>query len=123
MLRRRVPSRLLHWVPTTLENGPSNECYILLVSAVLMSGYGGRIGGHIIPRFQLLAVTPKRSALSLTAPIPDIEAFEERAAIAQYDGGLTLDEAEDLAAQDQGFGSAADYWHWLATYVANRGFT
>ena len=55
--------------------------------------------------------------------IPDIEAFEERAAIAQYDGGLTLDEAEDLAAQDQGFGSAADYWHWLATYVANRGFT
>ena len=25
--------------------------------------------------------------------IPDIEAFEERAAIAQYDGGLTLDEA------------------------------
>ena len=55
--------------------------------------------------------------------IPDIEAFEERAAIAQYDGGLTLDEAEDLAAQDQGFGSAADCWHWLATYVANRGFT
>ena len=53
--------------------------------------------------------------------IPDIEAFEERAAIAQYDGGLTLDEAEDLAAQDQGFGSAADYWHWLATYVVNRG--
>ena len=55
--------------------------------------------------------------------IPDIEAFEERAAIAQSDGGLTLDEAEDLAAQDQGFGSAADYWHWLATYVADRGIT
>ena len=53
--------------------------------------------------------------------IPDIEAFEERAAVAQYDGGLTLDVAEDLAAQDQGFGSAADYWHWLATYVVNRG--
>ena len=53
--------------------------------------------------------------------IPDIEAFEERAAIAQYDGGLTLDEAEDLAAHDQGFGNAADYWHWLATYVVNRG--
>ena len=53
--------------------------------------------------------------------IPDIEAFEERAAIVQYDGGLTLDEAEDLAAQGQGFGSVADYWHWLATYVVNRG--
>ena len=39
--------------------------------------------------------------------IPDIEAFEERAAIAQYDGRLTLDEAEDTAAQDQGFGSAS----------------
>ena len=55
--------------------------------------------------------------------IPDIEAFEERTAIAQYDGGLTLDESEDLAAQDQGFDSAADYWHWLATYVVNRGLT
>jgi len=55
--------------------------------------------------------------------IPDIEAFEERAAIAEHNGGLTLDEAEDLAAQDQGFGSAADYWHWLATYVVNRGIT
>ena len=53
--------------------------------------------------------------------IPDIEAFEVRAVIAHYDGGLTLDEAEDLAAQDQGFGSAADYWHWLATYVTKRG--
>ena len=53
--------------------------------------------------------------------IPDIEAFEERAAIAQYDGGLTRLQAENLAAQDQGFGSAADYWHWLATYVVNRG--
>ena len=53
--------------------------------------------------------------------IPDIEAFEERAAIAQYDGGLTLNDAEDRAAQDQGFGSAADYWRWLTAYVANRG--
>ena len=56
-----------------------------------------------------------------TSLIPDIEAFEERAAIVQYDGGLTLDEAEDLAAQGQGFGSVADYWRWLATYVVNRG--
>tara|TARA_B100000989_G_C19138192_1_gene302198 strand:- start:120 stop:245 length:126 start_codon:yes stop_codon:yes gene_type:complete len=30
--------------------------------------------------------------------IPDIEAFEERAAIAEYDGGLTWQDAEDLAA-------------------------
>lgn len=35
--------------------------------------------------------------------IPDIEAFEERAAIAQYDGGLSRSGAEDLAARAQGF--------------------
>ena len=70
-----------------------------------------RLGGRII----------SSSLKADPSLIPDIEAFEERAAIAQYDGGLTLDEAEDLAAQDQGFGSAADYWHWLATYVVNRG--
>lgn len=29
---------------------------------------------------------------------PDIDAFEERAAIAQFDGGLTRAQAEDLAA-------------------------
>lgn len=52
--------------------------------------------------------------------IPDIEAFEVRAVIAQYDGRVTFDVAEDLAAQDQGFGSYKDYWHWLATYVVNR---
>ena len=33
--------------------------------------------------------------------IPDIEAFEERAAIAEYDGGLSRQEAEDLAARAQ----------------------
>ena len=35
--------------------------------------------------------------------IPDIEAFEERAAIAKYDGGLTRLHAENLAARQQGF--------------------
>jgi hypothetical protein len=34
---------------------------------------------------------------------PDIDAFEERAAIAEFDGGLTRREAEHLAAQSQGF--------------------
>ena len=53
--------------------------------------------------------------------IPDIEAFEERAAIAQYDGGLTRLQAEALAAQEQGFASAGAYWRWLADYVVRRG--
>jgi len=49
--------------------------------------------------------------------VPDIDAFEERAAIAQYDGGLTRREAQDLAARDQGFANADAYWQWLADYV------
>ncbi|MDU8914035.1 hypothetical protein [Aestuariicoccus sp. MJ-SS9] len=52
--------------------------------------------------------------------IPDIEAFEERAAIAQYDGGLSRSDAEDLAARAQGFPSADRYWEWLADYVVSR---
>ena len=52
--------------------------------------------------------------------IPDIEAFEERAAIAEFDGGLTRLQAESLAATEQGFASAAAYWRWLSDYVVNR---
>ena len=55
--------------------------------------------------------------------IPDIEAFEERAAIAEYDGGLNRKQAEDLAATAQGFVSADKYWEWLADYVVNRGLS
>ena len=49
-------------VPTTSDNSHSTGCYALVVSAVLMSGFGGRIGGHIMPRVQLPAVNPKRKA-------------------------------------------------------------
>ena len=52
--------------------------------------------------------------------IPHIEAFEERAAIAEYDGGLTKLQAESLAATEQGFASAGAYWRWLANYVVKR---
>jgi hypothetical protein len=55
------------------------------------------------------------------AHIPDIEAFEERAAIAEYDGGPTRLQAESMAAQEQGFASAGAYWRWLADYVSKRG--
>jgi len=51
--------------------------------------------------------------------IPDIDAFEERAAIAQYEGGLKRKEAENLAAQAEGFRDADHYWQWLAEYVLN----
>jgi hypothetical protein len=53
-------------------------------------------------------------------PIPDIDAFEERAAIIQYDGGATRSRAEDLAAQAQGFRNAEHYWQVLADYVVTK---
>lgn len=52
--------------------------------------------------------------------VPDIDAFEERAAIAEHDGGLSRSKAEDLAAQRQGFRDADAYWEWLAEYVINK---
>ena len=52
--------------------------------------------------------------------IPDIDAFEERAAIAEYEGGLTRKQAEDLGAQAQGFRSQAQYWSWLRVYVERK---
>ena len=55
------------------------------------------------------------------ARFPDIEAFEERAAIKEYDGGMTRLQAESLAAKEQGFASAGEYWRWLADYVNKRG--
>lgn len=39
-------------------------------------------------------------------PVPDIDAFEERAAIIEHDGGLSRSKAEDQAAQAQGFRDA-----------------
>ncbi len=55
--------------------------------------------------------------------IPDIDAFEERAAIMEYDGGLTRARAEDKAAQAQGFRDADHYWQVLADYVVTRKLT
>jgi hypothetical protein len=53
-------------------------------------------------------------------PVPDIEAFEERAAIMEYDGGLSRLKAEDEAARAQGFRDAAHYWGVLADYVVTK---
>lgn len=53
--------------------------------------------------------------------IPDIEAFEERAAIAEHDGGLPRKKAEDVAARGQGFSSRDRYWACLAEYVIKEG--
>lgn len=59
-------------------------------------------------------------SLDRRAPVPDIDAFEERAAIAEYDGGLTRGQAEEVAARAQGFRDADHYWQVLADYVVSR---
>ncbi|MEP2027162.1 MAG: hypothetical protein ABJI96_00475 [Paracoccaceae bacterium] len=48
-------------------------------------------------------VTAKNSTNRVNRVPPDVEIFEERAAIAEYDGGLSRADAEQLAAQCQGF--------------------
>ena len=58
-----------------------------------------------------------RTIIADPALIPDIEAFEERVAIMVYDGGLTWQDAEDLAAQAQGFQDREHYWAWLRIYA------
>lgn len=52
--------------------------------------------------------------------IPDIEAFEERAAIHIHEGGIPTDLAKDLAAQAQGFRNQVHYWAWLRVYVDRK---
>ena len=51
-----------HRLAATSGTSRSIGCYAIVVCAVLMSGFGGRIGGHIMPRVQLPAVTPKHKA-------------------------------------------------------------
>ena len=53
----------------------------------------------------------------MTSPVPDIDAFEERAAILEYDAGLTRKKAEDRAAQAQGFKNAEHFRQVLADYL------
>jgi hypothetical protein len=52
--------------------------------------------------------------------VPDIDAFEERAALMEYEGGVDRSRAEDLAAQAQGFRDATHYWEVLADYVVTK---
>ena len=52
--------------------------------------------------------------------IPDIEAFEERAAIMVHEGDIPTYIAMDLAAQAQGFRNQAHYWAWLRAYVERK---
>jgi len=61
-----------------------------------------------------------RTIIADPSLIPDIEAFEERVAIQIHEGGISTDQAKDLAAQTQGFRSQAHYWTWLRVYVDRK---
>ena len=52
--------------------------------------------------------------------VPDIDAFEEGPAIAQFDSGLSRSRAEALVAQREGFANASAYWAWLAECVLTK---
>lgn len=52
--------------------------------------------------------------------VPDIDAFEERAALMEYEGGLSRLKAEEEAARAQGFRDASHYWQVLADYVVTK---
>ena len=52
--------------------------------------------------------------------IPDINWSKAKAAIAEYDGGLSRSEAETVAARSQGFPDVTADWQWLADEVVNR---
>ena len=54
---------------------------------------------HTIPN----AETARNRTNSTNRVPPDLEIFEERAAICEFDGGLSRVEAERLAAECQGF--------------------
>jgi hypothetical protein len=47
-----------------------------------------------------------KTELLAALAVPDPDAFEERSAIIEYDGGLPRQEAETLAAQEQGYDNA-----------------
>jgi len=58
---------------------------------------------------------PKRGAVMNR--VPDIDACEERAAIHEFECGLSRSKAEDLGAHAQGLINAAACWQWLADQV------
>ena len=53
--------------------------------------------------------TQRNSTNSTNRVPPDTDAFEERAAIAEFDGGLTRREAETLAARAQGYDNVVQF--------------
>ena len=79
----------------------------LMAEGVEFEAVGERVkwrnaGSQLSPERLAILKEGKAKVLQfLTAP--DLDAFEERAAICEFDGGLSRADAEDIAAQCQGY--------------------
>ncbi len=56
----------------------------------------------------------------MSDPFPDIDAFEGRTAIMEFDAGYSREVAEDMAARAQGFRDAAHLLTVLRDYLKNQ---
>lgn len=89
-----MSGQLTHWQIRAGPTGPTCE-----------TGKRADMGAQLAAMFARRAADD--SLARHAAPLPNLEAFEERAAIIEYDGGVSRAEAERQAAQAQGFETAA----------------
>ena len=66
-------------------------------------------GAQLTPERLTVLKDGKAEVLQFLSTVPDTDAFEERAAIAEFDGGLTRSEAEDMAAKCQGYSNVVAF--------------
>ena len=97
--------------PTIPDKTPSRQPQVVYcrVMAGRRVGDKEKVGDG---EFSLRNENPDTAAdneFSLRRENPDAEAFEERAAIAEFDGGLSHADAEQLAAQCQGFSNVIEF--------------
>mgnify|MGYP001819803548 CR=1 FL=1 len=60
-------------------------------------------GAQLTPERLAVLKDGKAEVLQFLSAVPDTDAFEERAALAEFDGGMTRADAERLAAKCQGY--------------------
>lgn len=94
------------WVPLVPQIPPKTRGHVpdlLAAFEAIFTAAAVSAGSRAPDQSDLSAET---NALAVTTP--DLDAFDERAAIAEHEGGLTREAAERLAASEQGFAHAAD---------------
>ena len=66
-------------------------------------------GAQLTPERLAVLKDGKAEVLQFLISVPDTDAFEERAAIAEFDGWLSRSEAEELAVQCQGYNNVVAF--------------